>query len=145
MLSNSQTTALRTAFTNIQDRIAASLRQEWNENFVLVSVSISDKSGNVLQTIEPDKKSSSRLVGFVDSRGEFANNIELRTHEKRVATMFEIASYVWSVADNRNLVVSATYQRQQAGSNVAMNHVAQAFIGKDGKFTIKQVDVEDRS
>lgn len=144
MIFNAQSVGLKASFASLQDRIASGLRLEPREHSVLVSVSISDRSGNVLQTIEPDQKTSSYRVGSVVSNGQFATGIILDTHAKRVAAMFEVAAYVWSLAGNSNLVVSATFQDTVVGSNTTMDYVAQAFL-KDGKLFIKEVDVADRS
>lgn len=144
MFSNSQTRALQAAFTTLQNRIASGLRFEAPEHSVLVSVSVSDKAGNVKQTIEPAKKSSSWYVGSVPASGQFATGIALDTHSKRVAAMFEVAAHVWSLEGDDNCVVSATFQDTPVGSSSTMNYVAQAFK-KDGKLTIKQVNVQDNS
>ncbi len=145
MFSNAQTRGLMAVFASLQDRIASGLRFEPREHTVLVSVSISDKAGNVLQTIEPDKKSSSYRVGTVSPNGQFATGVTLDTHTKRVAAMFEVSAYIFSLAGDQNCVVSATFQDATAFSNTTMDYVAQCFIGKDGKLIIKEVDVADRS
>ena len=144
MFSNSQTRALTDAFTALQNRIANGFRLDWREHTVLVSVSVSDRSGNVLATIEPSAKSSSNTTGQVSNNTQFATGIALDTADKRIASLFEVAAHVWSLWGDKNAVVSATYQVTPAGSTTATDNVAQCFM-KDGKLTIKHVVVEDRS
>ncbi len=145
MFTPSQTRSLLDSFTALQNRIAAGFRTESREQHqVLVSVSISDRSGNVIQTIEPAQKSNSRYVGNVSDIGQFATGIALSTPTRRIAAMFEVAAYVFSLYGDDGLVVSATYQDTVAFSNTTMDYVAQAFM-KDGKLVTKEVQVADRS
>lgn len=144
MFSSSQKSSLTNALTTLQNRIASGLRSSSSSNHaVLVSVSISDMSGNVLDTIETSGKTSSWNAGSVSSLSQFATGITLDTHTKRVAAMFEVAAYVYSLANDTGCVVSATFQDNTNGTT--MDYVAQAFF-KDGKgLTIKEVDVRDNS
>ena len=144
MISNSQVSYLTSAFGTLQARIASGLRNDFRTHSVLVSVSISDRAGNVQATIEPAKKTSSSDVGSVSSNSQFATGIVLDTQTKRVAAMFEVAAYVFALNGDDNAVVSATFQDTTAWSNTTMDYVAQAFM-KDGKLVIKEVDVADRS
>lgn len=148
MLNTTQSSDMKAAFTALQDRIAYGLRSDLRNHDVLVSVSISDRKGNVLQTIQPDSKSSNWSVGFVSNNGKFADGIVLDTHDERVAAMFEVAAHVWSLAVARasnkdQVVISATFQDSSSGTT--MNYVAQAFIAKDKTLTIKHVVVQDNS
>lgn len=145
MFSNSQKQALRTAFTQVQNRIAYSLRFEPREHQVLVSVSVSDLAGNVLDTIEPASKTSSRSFWgvSVSDNTQFATGIPLNTKERRAAVMAEIAAYVFALANDNGAVINAAFHDEPAYSP-KMNYVGQAFL-KDGKLTIRQVNVEDRS
>ena len=145
MFSSSQTSNLTAAFAALQARLASGLRGDWSHTHsVLVSVSISDRAGNVLQTIEPAGKTSSSDVGSVSNMTQFATGINLDTTTKRIAAMAEVAAYVFSLAGDDGCVVSATFQDTPSFSNQTMDYVAQAFM-KDGKLMIKEVDVADRS
>ena len=145
MFSPTQARVLQDSFTALQNRIAAGFRAGSFENHeVLVSVSVSDKAGNVIQTIEPSQKSSSRYVGAVSNNGQFASGIALDTPTKRIAAMFEVSAYVFSLFGDDRCVVSATYQDSIPFTNVAMDYVAQTFM-KDGKLVTKEVQVSDRS
>lgn len=141
MLSLNQQVALKGAFTALQDRFASGMRHDFNEHTVFVSVAISDRSGNIQQTIAPDSKSSSYSVGFVSNNGQFATGIAMDTHAKRVAAMFEVSAHVFSLAADSGCVVSATFQDTVSGSSTSMDYVAQAFM-KDGKLIIKEVDLK---
>lgn len=144
MFNNSQTRAFQSAFTSLQNRIASGLRFDAYEHSVFVSVSVSDKSGNVLQTIDTSQASSSWSVGYIQPTGQFASGIVLDTHEKRVAAMFEVAAHVWSLAADSTCVVSATFQDTVIATRSTVDYVAQCYM-KDGKLIIKQVNVVDRS
>ena len=145
MFSNSQTRALQNAFLHLQDRLAYSLRGDWHEHAILVSVSVSDRQGNIQATIQPDAKSSSRTMFFTapSNDTQFATGIQLSTKSHRVAAMCEVAAYVWSLAADEDCVVSATFQDNIVGSNTPTDYVAQCFQ-KDGALIIKEKDIVDR-
>lgn len=145
MFSNLQVRGLTALFATLQARLASGLRNELREHTVLVSVSVSDKAGNVLQgPIEPAGKTSSRTVGSVSNQSQFATGINLDTPTKRIAAMMEVAAFVFSLSGDDGCVISATFQDTPLFSGTTMDYVAQAFM-KDGKLTIKEVDVADRS
>lgn len=145
MINPKNVSSLQAGLLNVQERIAYALgKSEHIEHTVFLSVSLSDKVGNVLQTFDSTKTTSSRGVPLPDSNGLFAPGLPLNTQLRRIAAVAEIAAYIFSINNDPAVVINATYQDTPAGSNTTMDYVVQCYL-KEGKLVQKEVQVADRS
>ena len=148
MLSANSKATLQRDLTQLQNRIASTLRSDSHEHEVLISVSVSDADGTVYDTVEPTGKTSNRAVGSMSDNSRFATGIALTTNRKRVAAVFEVAASVFALLGNDALVVNATFQDNDLGGTLSSprttDFVAQCYV-KDGKLFTREVVVDDRS
>lgn len=144
MIKKENVLSLQAALLDVQNRIAFRLsRSEAVEHTVFLSVAIVDRSGTPLQIIDSTKPTSSHSVLTPSDNGLFAPGIPLNTQLRRVAAMSEIASYIFALNNDSNVVVNATYQDEAAGSGTRMNYALQCYL-KDGKLVLKETQIADQ-
>jgi len=133
--------ALRPELLALQRRLSRSVsRVDGLRSYeVLVSVAVSDFSGNSVHTTEPyEKTRPSGLISGQEPSGLFANGYSLDSAEGRSAAMFEVAARFYGLLNNPTLVVNATFQIDANGSKT--NLVAQCYRNpEDGRLVIREV------
>lgn len=147
MISQGNVDNLIDGLENLQTRMAIGLNMEdsTREKKVALTVTISDRAGTILQTIQTKAPSSSWTARLKDGDvAVFAPGIPLKTQLRRIAAMSLVSSYIFAINHRDGEVVNATLQIQNVGSTTAMDYVVQTYI-KNGTLVQKEVQLADRS
>jgi hypothetical protein len=137
--------AIKSDLLNLQQHFAYEIARAdttGRAHQVLVSVSTSTFSGAVIQTVQNDRTNSADA--FLLSNTRFDSGVLADSHLRRMALLFEVASFVMAYQGDRQVVVSVTLQ-DAITDGETLDYVAQCFVGDDGKLVTKEVDIDDRS
>lgn len=134
MISQANVDNLIDALQNVQDRMAIGLNMEnpsSRELNVFVSVTVSDRAGNIIQTIQTKAASSTWTARLKDGDSSFfAPGIPQKSHLRRVSTLSQVSSYIFAVNNRDAEVINATYRVQPVGSNTAQDYLVQTYLSK---------------
>lgn len=147
MISQGNVDNLIDGLENLQTRMAIGLNMEDSsrEKRVALIVQISDRGGNVLQTIQTKAPSSSWTARLKDGDvALFAPGIPLKTQLRRISALSMVSSYIFAINHRDAEVVNVTLQVQNVGSTTALDYLVQTYI-KNGALVQKEVQVADRS
>lgn len=147
MISQGNVDNLIDGLENLQTRMAIGLNMEdsTREKRVALIVQISDRGGNVLQTIQTKAPSSSWTARLKDGDvALFAPGIPLKTQLRRISALSMVSSYIFAINHRDAEVVNVTLQVQNVGSTTALDYLVQTYI-KNGALVQKEVQVADRS